>query len=149
MLRAPGHRTAGIHNVAFQRHDSEAVLQPCRHLVRSFQIAGKDDVAEQAADDIRIPRLITDQFCADSDESVRLFQLALVRRGNLARTDDVQWQKCCTAQLPLLQESDRLPRYGFVLHDDMLHSGAQRRFYGQLKLFRNSDQFGDRAMYSG
>ncbi|MNV31297.1 hypothetical protein D3C71_1225980 [compost metagenome] len=108
MLAAPGHGTACINDVAFQRYDTVAVLASGGDSVRLLQILRNDDVAQQASDNTSIPVFIAYQLGAYAHEAVRSLDHAPVASADLAGTDDIERQKGRPAQLTLLQKGDCL-----------------------------------------
>ncbi|CDN45251.1 hypothetical protein BN871_GX_00030 [Paenibacillus sp. P22] len=145
---APGHGAAGIDDVAFQRHDAEAVAAAGCDPVGAFQILGQKHVAEQIVHDILVPRLAADQLGGNADVAFHRCGLALVLLRNRSPLDDIQGKERRPSQLTLLQESDRRARRPFVLHDDMLQRSAQCRLDGGLDPLRHPDELGDGAVHA-
>ena len=144
---AAGHRTAGVHHVALERHQPELIPPGALDGDAGRQILGDDGAPEQVVHDAAVLFIIRNQFRREADAARHREHLPLLC-GERAPAHGRNRQKRRAAKAVLAQVLDHALGVLVPVDDDVLQRAAQHHVDGALELFGHVDQVGDDAVHA-
>ena len=144
---AAGHRAAGVHDVALERHQTERIAPGALYADAGFEVFRHHRAAEEVVDHAAILFVKADQLRGHAQAAGQLQHLALARVEH-AGAHRADGQKCGAAEAVVAQVFDHALGVLVALDDDVLQSAAQHHVDGALQLFRHFDQLRHHAVHA-
>ena len=144
---AAGHRAAGVHDVALERHQTEGVASGALYADTGFEVFRHHRAPKEIVDDAAILFVKADQFRGHAQAAGQLQHLALARVEH-AGPHRADGQEGGAAKAVVAQILDHALGVLVALDDDVLQSPAQHHVDGALQFFRNFNQFRHHAVHA-
>ena len=144
---AAGHRSAGMHYVALDRHQSKLIAGCALNGDAAAQILGDHGSAQQIIDHALIFGVEFHQLRSHA-HAPRHGQYAAFLRGERAPANRSDGQKRGAAVAIRAQIFDHALRILIAIHHDVLQRSAQHHVHGALQALRHAQQIRHDAVYA-